>query len=107
MVLIAVFIALVFFFSLVARRLEKTVITAPIVFTTVGLLIFAMPPWLSELEVNRKAFLLIAEVGLVMTLFTEAAEIDLHMLKGNRRLVMRLLTTGMLLTIFLGAGGAL
>jgi len=107
MVLIAVFIALVFFFSLVARRLELTVITAPIVFTTVGLLIFAMPPWLSELEVNRKAFLLIAEVGLVMTLFTEAAEIDLHMLKGNRRLVMRLLTTGMLLTIFLGAVGAL
>lgn len=107
MVLIAVFIALVFFYSLVARRLERTVITAPIIFTTVGVLIFSMPAWASALEVNRKEFLLIAEIGLVMTLFTEAADIDLHVLKGNRRLVMRLLSIGMLLTILLGAVGAL
>lgn len=107
MVLIAVFIALVFFYSLVARRLERTVITAPIIFTTVGVLIFSMPAWASALEVNRKEFLLIAEIGLVMTLFTEAADIDLHVLKGNRRLVMRLLSIGMLLTILLGAVAAL
>jgi len=107
MVLIAVFIALVFFFSLVARRLERTVITAPIVFTTVGLLIFAMPPWLSALEVNRKAFLMIAEIGLVMLLFTEAANINLKVLKGNRSLLLRLLSTGMLLIIVLGAIGAM
>jgi NhaP-type Na+/H+ or K+/H+ antiporter len=107
MVLIAVFIALVFFYSLVSRRLERTVITAPIFFTAVGLLIVLMPPWLSALEVNRRAFLLIAEIGLVMTLFTEAADINLQRLKGNRRILVRLLSAGMLLTILVGAISAL
>jgi len=106
MVLTAVFIALVFFYSVLSRRLERTVITAPIIFTAAGLLIGLMPPWLSALELNRKAFLLIAEIGLVMTLFTEAAEIDLKLLKDNRNLVLRLLSAGMLLTILLGAVGA-
>jgi NhaP-type Na+/H+ or K+/H+ antiporter len=106
MALAAVFIVVVFLYSLVSRRLERTVFTAPIIFTAVGLLIFLMPPWLSALEANRKALLLIAEIGLVMTLFTEAAHINLNLLKSNRNLVVRLLSTGMLLTILLGAIGA-
>ncbi|HZD41101.1 MAG TPA: cation:proton antiporter, partial [Terriglobales bacterium] len=57
----------------------------------------------SALEFNRKALLLIAEIGLVMTLFTEAAHLDLRLLKGNRNLPGRLLSTGMLLSILLGA----
>jgi hypothetical protein len=48
-----VFIALVFSYSLVSRRLERTVITAPIIFTVAGLLLGLMPPWLSALELNR------------------------------------------------------
>ena len=107
MVLTVVFVALVFFYSLLSRRLEQTVITAPIIFTVVGLLTFLMPPWLSALEVTREAFLRIAEIGLVMTLFTEAAEINLQVLKANRHLLGRLLSIGMLLTILLGAIGAL
>jgi NhaP-type Na+/H+ or K+/H+ antiporter len=107
MTLTAVFIVVVFLYSLVSRRMERTVITAPIIFTTAGLLIFLMPPWLSAFDLNRKLFLLIAEIGLVMTLFTEAADINLRLLKRNRRLVLRLLSAGMLLTILLGAIGAL
>jgi NhaP-type Na+/H+ or K+/H+ antiporter len=107
MVLTTVFVTVVFLYSLVSRRLERTVITAPIVFTAVGLLIFLMPPWLSALELNRKAFLPIAEIGLVMTLFTDAAHINLQVLRRNGSLPVRLLSTGMLLTILLGAVGAL
>jgi NhaP-type Na+/H+ or K+/H+ antiporter len=88
MTLTAVFIVVVFLYSLVSRRMERTVITAPIIFTTAGLLIFLMPPWLSAFDLNRKLFLLIAEIGLVMTLFTEAADISLRLLKRNRRLVL-------------------
>jgi NhaP-type Na+/H+ or K+/H+ antiporter len=41
---IAAFVVLVFLYSLVSRRLEHTVITAPIVFTATGMLfIFAIP----------------------------------------------------------------
>ena len=36
MILIAVFVSLVFLYSLVSQRLERTVLTAPIVFTATG-----------------------------------------------------------------------
>jgi sodium/hydrogen antiporter len=103
----ALFVVLVFVYSLVSRRLERTVITAPIVFTAAGLLISLTPPWVSGLGLDRKALLLIAEIGLVMTLFTDAAHIDRSVLKGNRNLPIRLLSTGMLLTIVFGAIAAL
>ena len=84
--IIALFIVLVFFYSLVSRRLERTVITAPILFATAGLLVCLLPPQLSALELERTVLLHIAELGLVMLLFTDAAHIDLRVLKGNRNL---------------------
>jgi NhaP-type Na+/H+ or K+/H+ antiporter len=104
---ITVFLVLVLIYSAVSRRLERTVVTAPIVFTVAGLLMFLVPAWLSALDLARKAFLLVAEIGLVLTLFTDAAHINLQLLKGNRNLPVRLLSTGMLLTILFGALGAL
>ena len=92
---ITAFLVLVFMYSVVSRRLERTVITAPIVFSAAGLLTFLVPPWLSALDLDRKAFLLFAEIGLVLTLFTDAAHINLNLLKGNRNLPVRLLSIGM------------
>lgn len=103
MFLIAAFISLVFLYSLVSRRLEKTVITAPILFTAVGALIAVFPEATAELALDRKGLLLVAELGLVMTLFTDAARVSPQMLKGHTNLPVRLLSIGMLLTIMLGA----
>lgn len=103
--MIPVFISLVFLYSLVSRRLERTVATAPIVFTVAGMLTFLTLPGLG-MELDREDRLLIAEVALVMLLFTDATRIDLRVLRGNRNLPVRLLSTGMLLTILLGAIGA-
>lgn len=107
MVLIAVFVSVVFLYSLVSRRLERTIITPPIVFTAAGILASLMSRDLRELQLDRKGFLLIAEVGLVMTLFTDATHIGLRVLRGNGNLPIRLLSAGMLPTILLGAVGAL
>ena len=107
MVLMAAFISTVFLYSLVSARLERTVLTAPIVFTAAGALVCLLPEALRELALDRKALLLIAEVGLVMTLFTDATRINPQMLKGNRNLPIRLLGIGMLPTILLGAVGAM
>ncbi|HCZ16667.1 MAG TPA: sodium:proton exchanger [Candidatus Accumulibacter sp.] len=107
MVIAAAFILLVFGYSLVSRRLESTLITAPIVFTAAGALMFLVPETSGELFIDRKALLLIAEVGLVMTLFTDASHINRKALSDNRRLPVRLLSTGMLLTILLGAAAAM
>ncbi len=102
MVIIAVFLPLVFLYSLLSRKLEHTVVTAPIVFTVAGaVLILTLP----VIEVDRKPFLLLTEVALVLILFAEATKINLNSLKQNR-LSIRLLSTGMLLTMLLGAIGA-
>ncbi len=103
MVLITAFIVLVFLYSLVSKRLERTVVTAPILFTVAGAFTMLLPPALTELAIDRPTFLMIAELGLVMTLFTDASRIDLISLRGSRGLRVRLLSTGMLLTILLGA----
>lgn len=107
MIFIAIFVLTVFLYSLVSRRLESTVITAPIVFTLAGMLLYRLPPAFTDPELKRQGLLLVAEIGLVMTLFTDAAHINLKSLTASRSLPTRLLTTGMLLTIVLGAAGAI
>lgn len=102
MTLIAAFVVLIFLYSLASRRLERTLVTAPIVFTSAGILLMLTLPVLRELEADRKVFLLLAEIGLVLTLFTDGTRINLDVLKGNEKLPLRLLSVGMLLTIFLG-----
>jgi len=106
MMIIAIFVLLVFLYSLVSRRLDHTIFTAPIVFTASGTLLVLALPVLRELEADRKTFLLIAEVGLVLTLFSDATRINPQALKGKENLPVRLLGIGMLPTILLGALGA-
>ncbi|MGB8433662.1 MAG: cation:proton antiporter [Burkholderiales bacterium] len=103
MVLLTAFLVLVFLYSLLSQRLERTVITAPMLFTAAGAATMLLPAAATELVLDRKVLLLIAELGLVMTLFTDASRITPSFLKAGRRLPERLLGTGMLLTILLGA----
>lgn len=107
MIFLTIFVLTVFIYSLVSRCLETTVITAPILFTLAGIALYRLPPVFSDAELKRQGFLLVAEIGLVMTLFTDAARIRLSSLNSNRNLPIRLLTSGMLLTILLGALGAM
>ena len=56
MSLLAIFVALVFLHSLVSRRLERTVLTAPIVFTTAGMLVPLFLPELRDRLVEQEPF---------------------------------------------------
>ena len=107
MFLVAVFVAVVFGYSLISGRLQRTVLTAPILFTVAGaLLVVSSPASLAEFSLDRKGFLLVAELGLVLTLFHDSTQIRLASLKGSESLPARLLSAGMLLTILLGAVAA-
>ena len=106
MIIIAVFVALVFLYSLVSRRLEHTVITAPIVFTSARDSAYLRNAGIPSLNMERESLLKLAEMGLVMLLFTDATHISLKKLKSRERLPLRLLSIGMLLTILLGAVAA-
>jgi NhaP-type Na+/H+ or K+/H+ antiporter len=107
MALLAIFIALVFWHSLVSGRLERTVVTAPIVFTAAGVLALLVLPEMRDRQVGHGLLLTVAEIGLVLLLFTDASRTYLGVLRSIRNLPVRLLSTGMLLTILLGALGAL
>jgi NhaP-type Na+/H+ or K+/H+ antiporter len=103
MFLVATFVGVVFVYSLSSRWLERTVITAPIVFTSAGALMALAPKATAELALDLRRFLLVAELGLVMTLFTDASRIAPRMLAGRHNLAARLLAIGMVLTLLLGA----
>ena len=103
MIPLAVFVSLLFCFSLLSRRLETTIVTAPIVFTIAGMLMFPALQGILRAGFTANVALHIAEVGLVMLLFTDASRTDLNVLRNIRNLPARLLSVGMLLTILLGA----
>ena len=102
MTLIAILLLLVFGYSLFSERLERTVLTAPLIFTAAGMMAPMLFPHLAEWQGNREVLLWVAEIGLVLLLFTDASRTELGLLKSMRALPVRLLSTGMLLTIFLG-----
>lgn len=77
MIPLALFVSLLFLYCLVSRRLEQTIVTAPIVFTTAGMLLSPAMYRILGTAVNSRIFLGIAEVGLVMLLFTDASRTDL------------------------------
>ncbi len=107
MMLVTVFIVLVFSYALISSRLEKTIFTAPILFTAAGFLTFSLLPALPIRGTGIEVFLRVAEIGLLLLLFTDASRTDLRLLKNIRMMPIRLLSTGLLLTILLGTLSAL
>lgn len=101
-IFLATFVAVLFLFSLVSRRIEGTVITAPMVFLTAGLLLGPGGIDLVTLTAERDFVLLVAEIALVLTLFSDASRINLRALKGSGDLPARLLGIGLPLTIAAG-----
>jgi len=101
-IFLAAFVAVLFLFSLVSRRIEGTFLTAPMVFLTTGLLLGPGGIDLVTLTAEREFVLLIAEIALVLTLFSDASRINLRALKGSGDLPARLLVIGLPLTIAAG-----
>src|SRR5271157_2599394 len=106
MIPLAVFLSLLFLYSLTSGRLQRTIVTAPIVFTVAGMLMFPALQGILRAGFTANFALHLAEVGLVMLLFTDASRTELNVLRRIGNLPARLLSIGMLLTIFLGAVAA-
>lgn len=113
LLLLVIFVLLIFGYGLLSRRLERTVFTAPMLFTAAGMAVYLVMnalnslPWLPTRENGAGFFLRVAEVGLVLLLFTDASRTECRVLNSIRALPARLLSAGMLLTIALGALAAL
>jgi NhaP-type Na+/H+ or K+/H+ antiporter len=103
MVPVIIFLLLLLAYSLVSRRLEQSIFTAPMLFTLAGMLLYRLQPAVRSAGVNPSIFLRVAELGLVLLLFTDASRTGLNVLAGTKDLPARLLSVGMLLTLGLGA----
>ncbi len=103
----AAFIVLVFAYSLLSGKIGRTNLTAPIVFTAAGMLFALIAAEFGIHKEHLEVFLKLAEVGLVLLLFTDASRTNLALLRRMGSLPARLLTTGMLLTLVLGTLGAM
>src|SRR5215212_2507139 len=96
----------VFAFGLVSRRLEGTILTAPIVFVAAGIVLGPAGLGLVEFGLDDHTVLLLGEIALALVLFTDAARINLSALRQNEGLSLRLLGIGMTLTIAFGTATA-
>lgn len=89
-------------FGLVSGRLQNSVITPPIVFVLFGLLVSPRALGWVEFEIDSGVIHTLAELTLILVLFTDAARIDLRLLRREHDLPVRLLVIGLPLTIVAG-----
>ena len=89
-------------FGAVSGRLIKSPITAPMVFTSIGFLIGPGGFGLAEINVGAESTMLLAELTLVLILFTDASRINIATLHSEHTIPVRLLGLGLPLTIVAG-----
>jgi sodium/hydrogen antiporter len=100
---LAVVAAIVLGYAGVSRRLERSIVSAAMVFVTAGLI--AGPEvlgWL-DLQIGSQGVRVLAEATLTLVLFADASRIDLRLLRREAGLPVRLLGIGLPLTIAAGA----
>jgi NhaP-type Na+/H+ or K+/H+ antiporter len=95
-------------FGLFSRRLQSSILTPPMMFVVLGVVIGPLGFGLVEFETEHGWFHTLAELTLVLVLFTDASRINLRLLWEQHGLPMRMLLIGLPLTIAAGtavAGG--
>src|SRR5215218_7251559 len=110
MIELVIFGAVLVAYAAVSGRLDGTPLTAPMVFTGVGIVV-ALAGGSLGMDVPESGGTVhitaiakhVAEVALVLLLFTGAARIDVRSLGKAPRLPLRLLALGLPLTIALGS----
>ena len=96
----------VILWSLVSARLERVFITAPIAFVVMGLVITHGPLTFIHFNPHSSTVRSLAEVTLALVLFTDASRVNVHELRHDLGLPVRLLAVGLPLTIGVGTAVA-
>ena len=94
--------AFLLIYSAIAGRIERSLISGPIVFTVAGLLLGPDGLGVLRIDISGEGLRLLAELTLAMVLFTDAANADFGVVRANLGLPERLLGVGLPLTIVLG-----
>jgi NhaP-type Na+/H+ or K+/H+ antiporter len=90
-------------YAAISRRAERSPLTPPIYFVGVGLALGAAGADILVLPMDGAVIHGLAELTLVLVLFTDASRIDLDCLRREESLPVRLLALGLPLCVLLGA----
>ena len=103
--MVLIFLALmIFLFGLVSKASERWYVTGPMVFVIVGIGVSPLGLDLFTMHATNDTVKLIAEITLMLILFTDATMINAEALKAPPRLSLRLLGIGLPLTMLFGFG---
>ena len=89
-------------YGLFSNKIQGTSLTGPMLFAALGLLIGPTVFDLTQMQITNAGLHVLAEITLVLVLFSDAASIDLKQLRRDHDLPLRMLVIGMPLTIILG-----
>jgi NhaP-type Na+/H+ or K+/H+ antiporter len=89
-------------YSLISGRLRATIITAPLVLTVFGFMVGTGGFGVVQFTAEHSVIHFVAELTLILVLFTDAARIDLSRLRRDHNLPVRMLLIGLPLTIIAG-----
>ncbi len=90
-------------FGLVSQRAQRGIITPPMVFVVLGYFLSEQALGIFDFaRIDDSVVHLVAELTLILILFTDASRIDLRALKKDHDVPIRLLGVGLPLTILLG-----
>jgi NhaP-type Na+/H+ or K+/H+ antiporter len=89
-------------FCFFSKRLEGSLITLPIIFTAFGWLLGNGGLGILNLHMHNEIIQVLAEVTLILVLFTDASRINLKLLLSDYKIPLRMLLIGMPLTILCG-----
>ena len=99
-------ILLIFIFGLLSKWSEKSVLTAPMVFVAVGIMLSFFLTEEAKENVEAPWVKVVAELTLILVLFVDSSTLDLKELMKDRQLPIRMLFIGLPLTMVLGVGSA-
>lgn len=102
---VLIFASFILIYSLIAKRIEKTPLSGPLLAVIVGLVAGPLLLDLTVVKVEVEGYKVIAELALALVLFTDASNTNIKELVKNATVPTRLLLIGLPLTIVFGMIG--
>lgn len=100
---ILIVLGVVAIYALMSRWIERSIITVPMIFTGLGLALGGIGLDLVPMDVGNEVIHAIAEIALVLVLFSDASGVKRDTLSGgNVAIPLRMLLIGLPLTVVLG-----
>lgn len=101
---LAILALIVFGYSLIAGRLERTFISGPMVFVLLGVLVGPLGLGLFDGSTSSTNLRVLADLTLALVLFIDAANADISVLRRQLQIPLRMLLIGLPGAIILGFG---